>query len=229
MSWLLLALTLASTCEHPPLACELLEQPAPLSLDRSTLGPLFERQGFERARQRNSGALHALQAQLWHWLEALFESSSAQAYSKVTRVLVLALALAVGLGLCLRFLGGRRRKAPDTASPPSPTTSLQLDDPALHLARAESGLSSAPREALREGLLCLLACLERRRLAQPDRVKTNRELAQELSLRGAPPELVAKVGPLLAWFDGAFYSLGAVPHAGARDFIAQVRRLMEEP
>ena len=46
-----------------------------------------------------------------------------------------------------------------------------------------------PRGAIREGLFALLGALERRSLARPDRVRTNREMAEEVAQRGAAPEL----------------------------------------
>lgn len=239
MSWLLLALTLSATCEHPALAmlpderqeaaCQLLAQPAPPRVDPSTLTPIFERPGFERARLRSSGALQALASQLIHWLEGLFESSGAETYSNVTRVVVLVLALVAGGGVTLR-LWGRRRSAPKGSTPPvNPALALELEHPEAHLARAESMLSTAPREAIREALLSLLSSLERRRYARPDRVKTNRELAEELPARGAPAELVQLVTPLFTWFDRAFYSLEAVPPADARRFLDDVKKLTERP
>lgn len=239
MSWLVLCFSLAATCEHPALsmlpeerqaaACDLLSQPAPQALDRATLGPIFERTGFERARQRNSGALQALMAQLRHWLEGLFESSGAETYSNITRVVVLVLALVIGGGVTLRFLGRRRQRQLVTTARPLLAPALVLDDPATHLARAEAMLASAPREAIREALLSLLSSLERKRLARPDRVKTNRELALELPARGAPPELVSAVTPLFTWFDRAFYSLDAVPPAEAKRFIDEVRKVAPHP
>lgn len=239
MSWLVLALALSATCEHPALAmlpaerqaaaCELLTQPAPRAVDRAALSPVFERPGFERARQRNTGAMQAFMAQLRHWFEKLVGSSGAQTYSSITRVLVLVLALAIGGGVTLRFLARRRGQQLVTARPPPSATALELDDPATHLARAEAMVGAAPREAIREALLSLLSSLERRRFARPDRVKTNRELADELPGRGAPPELVGLVAPLFAWFDRAFYSLDEVPPSDARRFLDDVRRLTERP
>ncbi|MDP1822018.1 MAG: DUF4129 domain-containing protein [Archangium sp.] len=235
MSWLVLSLALAAPCEHPALsmlpeqrqaaACDLLSQPAPPAVDRATLSPLFERSGFERARQRNTGAVHALLAQLEHWIRKLLESSGAETYSNVTRVVVLVLALVIGGGVTLRFLSRRRQRQPATTTRALLAPALVLDDPATHLARAETMLAAAPREAIREALLSLLSALERRRFARPDRVKTNRELALELPARGAPPELVRTVAPLFTWFDRAFYSLEAVPPAEAKRFIDDVRAL----
>ncbi|MDP2272099.1 MAG: DUF4129 domain-containing protein [Archangium sp.] len=238
MTWLVVALSLSATCEHPALAmlpedrqeaaCELLAQPAPEKLEHSTLAPIYERPGFERARLRNTGALQALMAQLRNWFESLFESSGAEAYSNVTRVVVLVLALVIGGGVTLRLLNRRRAKvlAPERAG--TVAAALVLDDPATHLLRAEALLGSAPREAIREALLSLLSSLERKRFARPDRVKTNRELTEELPTRGAPPELIGRVTPLFAWFDRAFYSLEAVPPADARRFLDDVRALTEQ-
>ena len=238
MSWLVLALTFSATCENPALsmlpeerrgaACELLAQEAPPGLDSTTLGAIFERPGFERARQRNSGALQALMAHLKHWFEGFFESSGAETYSNITRVLVLVLALVIGGGVTLRFLARRREKTVEATRAP-PTPALQLDDPSVHLSRADGLLAAAPREAIREALLSLLSSLERGGFAWPDRVKTNRELAGELSARGAPAELVATVTPLFAWFDRAFYSLDAVPSADAKRFVDDVRKLVVKP
>lgn len=239
MSFLVAIMLAAAPCEHPGLAmlpearqeaaCELLAQPAPAAIERASLSPLYERPGFERARQRNTGALQALMAQLKHWFERLFESSGAEQYSNVTRVLVLIAALVIGGGVTLRFLRRRAtRGEPKTEQQRAPAP-LELDDPAAHLRRAEAMLSSQPREAIREALFSLLSSLERRRFARPDRVKTNRELSLELPTRGAPPELVQQVTPLFAWFDRAFYSLDAVPPADARRFVDDVRKLTEQP
>lgn len=237
MTWLVVALTLSATCEHPALAmlpedrqeaaCELLGQPVPEKLEVSTLTPIYQRPGFERARQRNSGSLQALMAQLRHWFESLFESSGAEAYSNVTRVVVLVLALVVGGGVTLRLINRRRAKVV-TQERAAGAPALVLDDPATHLSRAEAMLGTAPREAIREALLSLLSSLERQRFARPDRVKTNRELTQELPTRGAPAELIGRVTPLLAWFDDAFYSLEVVPPADARRFLDDVRALTEQ-
>ena len=174
MSWLVVALTL-STCEHPGLAtlptsqqgaaCELLARPPPERIELTTLRAIYERPGFERARQRNSGALQSLMAQLTRWFEKLFESSGAETYSNITRVLVLILALVIGGGVTLRFLARRRGQALAPVRAPS-STALELDDPTEHLARAEALLGNSPREAIREALLSLLSSLERRRFAR---------------------------------------------------------------
>ena len=82
-----------------------------------------------------------------------------------------------------------------------------------------------PREAIREGLLALLSSLEAKRLARPDRVKTNRELVGELPGRGASAQLTGEVERLVRWYDRAFYSLEPVPPEDAARFVDEVERL----
>ncbi|MFO0597541.1 MAG: hypothetical protein U0228_19705 [Myxococcaceae bacterium] len=228
---LLAGLVLAAPCEHPALTglgeesqanlCALVARPPPAAPDRGALAGIYERPGFEHARQRSSGALQAFLAQLRRWFDYLFGTSGAETYSNVTRVVVLVVALAVGAIVVARVLTRRRR-----ASAPPPreelATGLDLDDPAEHLARARALLDGDARGAIREGWLAVLASLERRRLARPDRVKTNRELLGELPAAGAPTELVGRVSALVDWFDRAFYSLAVVERAEAARFLDDV-------
>jgi hypothetical protein len=233
MTPVLVTLLLAAPCEHPALgtlsprqqeaACRLLMQPSGAVADRAALEAVYRRDGFERARNRTGGALQAYLAQLRAWLERLFETSGAETYSNVTRVVVLFLASLAGLYAAARFARRRRtQRAAAVAEGPAPLT---LDVPAVHLERARAALAGDPREAIREGLLALLSHLERERLARPDRVKTNRELAQELPARGASPALAETVARLLAWYDGAFYSLEPVAPDAARRFVDEVAGL----
>ncbi len=237
---LCLALGTEPACEHPgldalqagqrPNACRLLTAEEPVRrLATGALGPIYERSGFEHARQRNTGAFQAFLAQVRQWFESLFGSSGAQTYSNVTRVVVLALALALGGAVTLRFFTRRKRARNEAQLQQRAAVALQLDDPGVHRTRAEQLLESNPREAIREALLSLLSSLERRRFARPDRVKTNRELAEELPRRGAPSTLVSAVAPLFSWFDRAFYSMDAVKPDEARRFLDDVRRLTEQP
>jgi hypothetical protein len=236
MTWLVLVVVLAAPCVHPEVealpperqdaACAYLAQPSAPGVERGPLAAIYERPGFERARLRNTGAMQALLAQLKHWFEGFAQTSGAQTYSNVTRVVVLALALLLGGALLLRFFTKKAPVVPLEARSFGPAP-LELDDPAAHLARAEGLMANAPREAIREGLLALLSTLERRRFARPDRVKTNRELTEELSTRGAPAALIDQVSPLFGWFDRAFYSLEAVSDSEARRFLSDVKRLTE--
>jgi hypothetical protein len=186
------------------------------------------------ARPELAGALHnrgewfeGWLRVLLHWLEDLLGSKGAGAFASGTRALVLGLAAAVvalGTWRVLRFRRGKR-VAPSRAAAPVP---LRLDPPGDHLGRAQAALESDPREAIREGLLALLSCLERRRLARPDRVKTNGEIVLELPIRGASPELVAKVDPVVRWYDRTFYSLAPVPRQEASAFLSSIVGLRDE-
>jgi hypothetical protein len=118
----LLVATLLAGCEAPALdslpepqrtsACALLEQPPAPTPSLAPLDEVYTRPGFERARDRDSGALRAW----WAWLKAhvlaLFESNAAAEYSNITRLVVLAIAMAVALGAALRL---SRRRPPVTA------------------------------------------------------------------------------------------------------------------
>lgn len=210
----MIALVLAAVLAAP---CENCAQPPP-----AELSAIYERPGFERARERNSGAFAAFFAQARAWFLSLFETRGAQTYSNVTRVAVLVAAVLFGL---IALLRRRARERSASATAPPPPQGLQLDEPAVHRERAEALLTSDPRAAIREALFSLLAMLERQRLARPERTRTNRELAEDLPRNGAPPELVAKVTPLFTWFDRAFYSLSAITPADARKFLDDVKAL----
>lgn len=233
MTLALLALLAAAPCEHPAVgrlssrqqeaACALLAREAPPHVDRAALEAVYLRPGFERARDRETGALQVFLAQLRAWFERLFETSGAETYSNVTRVLVLFVAALVGAWAALRLAARKWRATP--AATAAAAAALVLDSPAQHLDRARAALGEDPRRAIREGLFALLAFLERERLARPDRVTTNRELARELPSRGAAPALTQGVTRLLEWYDGAFYSLEPIAPEAARRFVDDVEAL----
>jgi len=183
--------------------------------DPARLQAILDRSEFNQARHRGGDAFKRWMRRLRQWFDDLFGTRQAESYSEVTRTVVLALALAGVVGAFLRVrLRRRLTRASGTNEPVSPTA-LKLDSPREHLTRGQVALAGDPREAIREGLLGLLSGLERRRWARPDRVKTNRELAEELPTRGAPAELTARVTELLRWYDRTFYSLEPVPPAEA--------------
>lgn len=234
----IVALVLAASCEHPALAqltperqataCELLAVAGPSYASIGALDEIYAREGFEHARERDSSALDAWLRQLRAKLLAFFETSGAEKYSNVTRVLVLVVALLViALGVA-RFAAARRRKVTKAAPAERRSgTRLVLESAGQHLARAESLIESAPREALRQGLFALLSWLEAQHYARPDRVKTNRELVSELPARGAQAGLVDQVRAMCEFYDSAFYSLEPVSAAEARSFVQQVGPLVE--
>jgi hypothetical protein len=205
-------------------ACSRLARTASAAVaDRSALEAIYSRPGFERSRDRSGDALRVLLERLQVWLTGLLETSGAVAYARTSRVLVLALAALLALWAALRAL--RRREAGARSPAPPLERALAFERPAQHLERARLLLESDARAALREGFLSLLAQLEHSRLARPDRAKTNRELAQELTTRGAPPELARALRAALLAYDEAFYSLAPVTPDAAAQFLEEVCRL----
>ncbi|MCY1041784.1 O-antigen ligase family protein [Corallococcus sp. bb12-1] len=190
------------------------------------LRAILDRPEFARARQRNSDVVTRLLRELETWLEGLFESRGAQGFAVATRAVMLGVALAVVLFGVLRVRWRRNRKVVLAAGTQGEAPPLELDTPGEHLGRARTALETQDsREAIREGLLGLLSTLEQRKLARPDRVKTNRELAAELPTRGAPARVTGEVERLVGWYDQAFYSLEPVPPDEAARFVESVEQL----
>lgn len=191
------------------------------------LQDILSRPEFAQARQRQGDVLQRLMRMALNWLEELLQTREAQGFATSTRTVVLVLGFAVVLFAALRLRHWRKgpaRRGADTRMDTG-TAALRLDSPGEHLARARTALTSQPREAIREGLLALLSSLEAKRLARPDRVKTNRELVGELPGRGASAQLTGEVERLVGWYDRAFYSLEPVPADDAARFVAEVERL----
>ncbi|WNG36271.1 DUF4129 domain-containing protein [Archangium minus] len=203
--------------------------PLPQS-DRERLQEILSRPEFAQARQRYGDVIQRLLRRLMAWLEELLQTSEAQGFATSTRTVVLVLGFAVVLFAVLRLRHWRRgpaRQGGRVNTDTGPAGTLRLDAPGEHLARARTALSAQPREAIREGLLALLSSLEAKRLARPDRVKTNRELVGELPRRGASAQLTGEVERLVRWYDRAFYSLEPVPSEDAARFVDEVERLHE--
>jgi hypothetical protein len=208
-------------------AAALLEPLAPGSRDR--LQALLDRPEFAQARRRNTDLVQRLLRELEAWMDGFFQSRGAQSFAVATRAVMLGLALAVILWGLLRLRRWRRTPPPGAGAAARGAAPLELDSPREHLQRARAALVPEPREAIRQGLLALLSTLEERRLARPDRVKTNRELAAELPTRGAPAPLVQEVERLTRWYDQTFYSLAPVPAEEAARFVDDVERLHRSP
>lgn len=185
------------------------------------LGELYTRPAFLKA---HSGQAADVLKRLKAWLETVFETSEAETYSNLTRVFVLVLAAFVVVATVARLAGRRLAKRTKMQTPER--RELELADPSQHLARARALASGDARAAAREGLLAILTALERQRLARPDRVKTNRELARELPERGASPELVVAVTTQLTWFDRAWYSLEPLDAARVNAFLDEASALV---
>lgn len=188
--------------------------------DHEKLAEILARSEFAAADESENVWVQRALRWLRQALAWLFATRGAETFAEGTRFIVLAIAVAVVLYAAVRLVRAlRRRGVRPAAGGASATAPLLLDDPEQHLRRARDAVATAPREAIREGLLSLLSALERKRLARPDRVKTNRELAAELPRRGAPPDLHAAAERLLRWYDGAFYSLQPVRADEARRFL----------
>jgi uncharacterized protein DUF4129 len=194
--------------------------------DRKHLEEIFSRPEFSLARGADVNGLARLAAWLTAWIENLFETRGAQGFVRWTRVLVLTLAIAVALGVGFRLAGAlRRRGARRRLEVAAEGRTVKLDAPSVHLERGGAMVEADPREAIREGLFALLGALERRSLARPDRVRTNREVAEEIAQRGAAPELSEQVRGLLGWYDRTYYSLERPAAPEARRFLDDVGRL----
>ncbi|MBE2253685.1 MAG: DUF4129 domain-containing protein [Myxococcus sp.] len=224
MSALALLLVLGAGCpaaegrelspEQEATLCALPTTVAQGAVSPEALGAIYARPEFSRAHGGQSGDLLK---RLKAWLEKVFETSGAETYSNLTRVVVLLLAAFVVIAVVVRLSG--RRRAKQAAVEATPSLALPLADPSVHLERARALAAQRPRDGAREGLLAILAALEQQRLARPDRVKTNRELARELPGRGAPKELVDAITAQLTWFDRAWYSLEPLDAARVHQFL----------
>ncbi len=193
--------------------------------DRARLEEILSRPEFAQARQRQGDVLKRLLRMVRGWLEELLQTRGAQSFATSTRTLVLVLGIAVVLLTALRLRSWRRAPTKRVGGPDVAPVPMRLDPPGEHLKRARAALTSQPRSAIREGLLALLSSLESRRLARPDRVRTNRELVEELPQRGAPAHVTGEVERLVRWYDRAFYSLEPVPAEDAARFVDEVERL----
>lgn len=202
------------------------QQPPPVAVEARAdqLKAILDRPEFSKARDRNPDAAMQLLRRLGEWLEALLGQKPAQAFASGVRMFVLAIA-AVAVGVIAWRLS-RTRLARRTLLDVAPQgNALVLRDPSRHLKTARALATDDPRQALREALLALLSELERRKLARPDRVKTNRELALELPQRGASEQHSRRVRELLAAYDRTFYSLEPVNQAAASRFTDDVEAL----
>jgi hypothetical protein len=198
---------------------------APLEpVDRERLKEILARPEFAGARRRTPDWLARWLGRIQDWINSLFAAQGAQSFASWTRALVFSLAIAAALAGAIR-LARRRRIASTPGRPIAVAPSAKLRQPAAYLAQAQRALGSNPREAIRLTLLALLAWLEEQRLARANRTETNRELARELSQRGASQALSEAVARLLHWYDGAFYSLSSVSSVDAQRFIRQVADL----
>lgn len=211
---------LYETCRH-------LATPAPAAAaaDRARLLEILSRPEYE-LRARDEGFLLRLLERIRTWLrDVLVTSRQVQSVALSVRTLFLvgACLLAAWLALRLARLTLRRRARARVDPLDGP---IVLDDPKRYEARAAQAMSAGDgREAIRLGLLTLLATLERLRLAAPGHTATNREVALHIAERGGSTSLSQETRALVDWYDRAWYSLRPVSEAEARDFAAKVTAL----
>ena len=193
--------------------------------DRAALARLLDEPEFSRVRDRNANVLQVLWEQFAAWLKRFFQTDEAATFAKTVPFAVLFCAFGIALAALLRF--ARFRSFRDGArEQPASSAGLALKPAPEHLANARALLATSPREAVREALLALLSSLERKNLARPDRVKTNRELCAELPKRGADAALVREVSQRVDWYDRAFYSLQPIASEEAAAFLSSIERLV---
>jgi hypothetical protein len=192
---------------------------APPGADHARLLSILSRPEFE-LHSRDEQLLARLLQRIWTWLrDVVAQNETVQEASLSARTVFLVAACLSTAWLAFRLsrirIARRRRQAALNAG------EIVLDDPGRYQEQAGSALTHGDgREAIRLGLLALLATLERSRLAAPGRTATNREVADHVSLRGGPPALSEKVRELVGWYDRAWYGLSRVEAEEAQRFCA---------
>lgn len=197
----------------------------PAAVDRARLLAILSRPEFERHAPDDT-ALYQLLTRAAAWLRDFFSANDGlQATATSVRALFLLGACAFAAFLALRMA----RAALGRARPGLRSTraeALALDDPEAYRERLGAALESGDgREAIRLGLLTLLAELERARLASPGRAATNRELAEQIAVRGGGEELSRRARELLGFYDRAWYGLRPVSCDEARAFVEKAAEL----
>lgn len=195
--------------------------------DRALMRAILSRPEYN-LRSSDDGYLAKLLEKVARWLRDVFAEAKVVQHAAISlRTAFLAAAVLGLVFVAWRVSRSRstRKGAPFRAS----LHAVELDDPARYQASADDALRAADgREAIRSGLLALLATLERARLATPRRAATNREVAHQISLRGGPDSLAGSVARLVEWYDRTWYGLAAVTEAEARQFVTQARALCVE-
>jgi len=202
-----------------------LQPMTPPELDRPKLVEILSRPEY-RLRSRDETFLFRFFEWVRTWLRDLLSREEAQSAALSARSLFL-VGLCVIAGLLAVKLArtrlGRRRRARETFDVP-----VVLEDPLSYEPGAARALAGGEgRDAMRLGLLMVLATLERLRLAAPGRAATNREVADQMARRGASPALERDTRQLVDWYDRAWYGLAEVPAEEASRFLDGARGLCE--
>ncbi|MGC4113110.1 MAG: DUF4129 domain-containing protein [Myxococcales bacterium] len=217
------------TAERLRSTCKLLgkEVPAPASTDRALAVAILSRPEYE-LRSRDEQFLARLFQRIWTWMRDVFaESELVQKAAISTRAVFLVVTCLAVAYLAWRLSKIRLKRRTTAAA--MGLGAVVLDDPARYEKDAGGALDRGDgREAIRNGLLSLLATLERVRLATPGRSATNREVAEHVEARGGSPALAGSVHALMSFYDRAWYSLSAVPLDEARRFVGEARSARDE-
>jgi hypothetical protein len=188
--------------------------------------PMLSRPGAFRGELPAPEQLFWLLGGAAAWLRDFFSANEGlQATATSMRALFLVGACTFAAFLALRMARaalGRARAEPRSTR----AEALALDDPEAYRERLDAALECGDgREAIRLGLLTLLAALERARLVSPGRAATNRELAEQIAARAGTEELSRRACELLRSYDRAWYGLREVSRGEARAFVEKAADL----
>ena len=215
--------------ERLSVSCDALAAPPATAaqVDRERLVAILSRPEYE-LHARDEQFLARLLTRAWTWLRDVFVQSEAVQKGAVSLraafLIATALAATYAAWRLSRVRLARRRRASSVD-----LGGVVLDDPARYHAGARQALQKGEaREAIRLGMLTLLATLERMRLCAPGRAATNREIAEHVERRGAPLELSRPLRDLIGWYDRAWYGLAVVDEAEARRFVESANGLAEK-
>lgn len=199
-------------------ACAWLLREARQAGDRApALRAVLDRPDFAGARDRAPRAVAQAWERMKAWLLSLLEDRTTRSFASGVRWLVLGLSATLAGTVLWRTW--RRRQAGHGAPAGHVVAEIsKREAPVDHLHAARAQIPAAPRAALREALLGLLAALGRAGWLPTGRALTNRELAEALRQRPGGDEACA----LLRGFDRRFYSLQAVTPEDAATFLQAV-------
>ncbi len=200
--------------------CAALRAPAGAAsqFDRAKLVSILGKPEYQ-LRSRDETFLFRLFEQLRTWLRDVFATArGVREASNLVRAVFLSSVCAAVMYLAWRLARVRLRKA--AASATSPVANAFLDDPEHYQRSSAAAIDRGDaREAIRLGLLRLLATLERARLTSSGRAATNREVAEQVARRGGGAELAGRARKLLTWYDETWYGLATITLPEARRFL----------
>jgi len=140
-------------------------------------------------------------------------------------VALLLLPLLAVIGYLVWWQFKQRRDAPHIAMA---TTTMRLESPDAHLARAEECVRQGQYvEALKQFHLAVLAALEQRGWVAHDRTRTNWEYLAQLEAKPAPPESASLLRSLNRLYDHAVFGTQPCDESLALEFGKTSQQLMQ--